>query len=749
MPTLNSSANWLNYSLRAKHEFRTCFYATSHWITREPPWISNTINHTSPALFVLASLILLAGCSSAGYNSAPSDEVNPFLKDWHGQHQLPPFEEIRVPHFQPAYDAGVAELQQEIDAITANPNAPAFANTIIALERAGDTINRVASVMYHLLSTMRTDELSAASKPIISGLSKVFTDVYSNPELFARVKALYDRRNSLGLDGDEMRLLEEYHRDFVRSGALLTSQELTRFKEINQRLSELSTQFGENVTTDTYAKAVFVDDFAIIKNLPEAAIKAAKAEAEKRERPESWAFTAARVSMYPFLQHATSPQLRSELYSLYTDRGNRGGETDNNAIIVETLKLRQERAELLGYPDHTSYVLETRTAPSEQAILEFIDQVWQPSLSAAKRDLRVMKSMAIVEENISEFAASDWWYYAERLKERRYKIDSERVSEYFPVDSVIEGVFGLATRLFGLTFSEMRDVQVWEPSVRVFRVADRNGDFVGIYYADFYARPSKRGGAWMNSFHVQHRMDGKEVYPVVLNVCNFPQPSGDKPALLTLEQTTTFFHEFGHALHGLLSNVRYPSQSGTSTPRDYVEMPSQVYENWALEPEFVPTYARHYQTGEPIPQQLITRIEQSKRHNLGFRRVEYLAASLLDLKLHSLKGDIDDVSAAEAAIMESVGAMPEIVPRYRSGYFQHIFSGGYSSGYYSYLWAEVLDADAFALFQKRGLFDPATAQDFVDHVFSIGGSKDVLVEFEKFLGRSPQTDALLKRDGFK
>ena len=714
----------------------------------------------APASIALLSitLLMLAGCADNRETSTAQEQDNtdsstvqagdnPLLRSWEGGYGLAPFAEIQTEHFASAFEYASAELLEEVDAIAANQSAPTFANTIVAMERSGEQLQKVVGVMFHLLSTMRTDELSETTRPLIGELSQLNTQVYSNKDLYARVKAIYDRRDALGLAEDQLRLLDEYHRNFVRNGSLVEGEKLVRFKEINKRLSEISTKFGESVTKDTYSDAIFVDDASIIEDLPQPAIDAAKAEAEKREKPEQWAFIPARVSLYPFLQYAKSPELRSELYALYTNRGDRGGETDNNELIRETLKLRQERAEILGYSDHTSFVLETRTAPSEAAIEEFLVQLWEPSLAAAKRDLADMKVLAKEREGISNFQASDWWYYSERIREERYQLDSAAISEYFPVDSVIEGVFALATKLFGLTFNEIEGEQVWEETVRVYRVDDRDGNFVGIYYADFYARPSKRGGAWMNSFRDQSTFDGT-VYPVVFNVTNFPQPSGDKPALLSLEQTTTFFHEFGHALHGLLSDVRYPGQAGTSVPRDFVEFPSQVYENWTLEPEFLPTYAKHYESQRPIPSELIASIQRAGRHNLGFRRVEYLAASLLDLKLHALRGKIGNVSATEERILRNIGAIDEIVPRYRPTYFQHIFSGGYSSGYYSYAWAEVLDADAFSLFQQRGLFDQATAQGFVDHVLSIGGSKDVLTEYEKFLGRPVSVDALLRRDGF-
>ena len=581
-------------------------------------------------------------------------------------------------------------------------------------------------------------------------LSKHSDDILLDPRLFRRVKVVYEQKDDLDLTREQQTLLARYYKDFVRGGANLGDTEQARLREINEALSLLSLEFGEHVLKENNSFEMVLDSEADLAGLPEAVISGAAEAARERGHEGKWVFTLQKPSLIPFLQFSERRELREKMLKGYISRGDHNNELDNKSVLSRIAALRVERANLLGYPTHADFILDENMAKKPRNVYDLLNQLWEPALEMARKEARDMQEMIDAEGGNFKLEPWDWWLYAEKIKKARYDLDDEQLRPYFMLDNVRNGAFEVATKLYGITFEERTDIPKYHEDVRVFEVKEADGTHIGILYTDYFPRASKRGGAWMSSYRKQKREKGRNITPVITNVGNLSRPLGDKPALLSLEETLTLFHEFGHALHGLLSDCTYPTLSGTSVPRDFVELPSQIMENWATEPEVLRSYARHYQTGEQIPDERIDKIKKASFFNQGFATVEYLAASFLDMDWHTLtEARQMDPIAFERQSMERIGLIPEIVVRYRSPYFNHIFSGGYSSGYYSYIWAEVLDADAFQAFKETSLFDRGTAQAFRENILSAGGTDDPMAMYVRFRGAEPSIDALLARRGFK
>jgi peptidyl-dipeptidase Dcp len=695
-------------------------------------------------IMLLLGLMVAAGSLPAGA------EDNPFFAPYETPFQVPPFDRIQVTHYMPAFERGIAEQKKEIEGIRDNRDAPTFANTVEAMEHSGELLTRVSDVFYNLNSAETNDEMQAIARDIAPKLSSLNDDIYLDPKLFARVKAIYDKRDKMKLTAEQERLLEETYKHFVRGGANLSEQDKTRFREINERLSVLSLKFGENILAEENRFERVVEDRAGLAGLSQKDIDAAASTAAERGHDGKWVFTLHKPSMIPFLTYAQRRDLRENIYRGYLERGNHGDEFDNKDVLKEESTLRAERATLLGYESHAAYVLDDNMAKTPAHVYELLDKLWNPALARAVSERDAMQAMVNEEGGDFQLASWDWWYYAEKVKKARYDFDDSVLRPYFELDKVRQGAFDTANKLFGITFTERFDLPKYHEEVRTFEVKDRDGSFLAVYYVDYHPRPGKRNGAWMSEFRQQHKENGKDIRPIIVNVSNVSRASADEPALLSLDEVSTLFHEFGHALHGILSNCTYSSLAGTNVARDFVEMPSQVLENWATQPEVMKEYAHHWETGQPIPDDLIQKMNNAKYFNQGFATVEYLAASYLDMDWHTISGEApSDVVAFESQRMDAINLIPEIVPRYRSTYFRHIFGGGYSAGYYSYIWAEVVDADAFQAFKEAGLFDRKTADKFRKYILAAGGTDDPMVLYKKFRGREPEIEPLLERRGLK
>jgi peptidyl-dipeptidase Dcp len=680
---------------------------------------------------------------------APTTPIadNPLLDDWGTPFDIPPFDRIHDEHFGTALDAAFTRQRMEVEAIIANPAPPTFENTIEALERARTRKNKVLKVFGNITATDTNDALDALEIRIKPLDAKERDRIYLDESLYSRVKAVYDARESLELHQEEMRLLELTHRDFVHAGAAVPKERRGRLQEINARLAELTARFGQNLRAETKGFALVITDEADLSGLPADVITAGRATAEARGKSGAWAFGLDRSAFEAFMKFADNRDLRRQMLEAYRDRGSQGNEADNRAILMETARLRAERAALLGFDNHAAYQLRYRMARSPEIAERFLLEVWEPGLARAREELADMEKLA-VEDGVESFEGWDWWYYAEKVRAARYDIDLEATKPYFELSRVREGAFYVASRLFRIRFEPLDDVPVWHPDVRAWKVLDADGTHLGVFMTDDYARDSKSGGAWMNTYRNASRLDG-DVRPVVTNNLNLIKPPPGQPTLMSFDEAETLFHEFGHALQGLLTQVRYERFSGTSgLPRDYVELCSQILEHWASEPEVLAVYARHYETDEIIPQGLIDKISASSSFNQGFMTTEYIAASLLDLAWHTLSAeeaaDVTDPLSFEREVLDSHGLLPEIGPRYRSPYFSHIFAGGYSAGYYAYLWSEILDADGFTAFKERGdIFDPLLARRFRVYILEAGGREEPEILYRKFRGKDPDILPLL------
>jgi peptidyl-dipeptidase Dcp len=680
-------------------------------------------------------------------SSSSSDLPNPLLATWSGEFELPPFAKIKAEHFRPAFDRALAEHRAEIAAIAQNGAEPSFQNTIAALEKGGRELERVANVFFVLAGADTSDEIEAIEREVSPLLARHSNALYLNPALYSRIAALYERRGALGLNPEQARVLERYHTRFVRAGAALEKPAQERLAAINERLASLGTQFGQNVLADEKSFAMILDE-ADLAGLPDFARAAARAAAEERGQPDKYAITLARSSVESFLQFSSRRDLREKAFQAWIRRGENGGTTDNRALIAEMVALRGERAKLLGFATFSDYRLDDQMAKTPAAARELLDEVWGRARAKAAGERAALQALVAQEGGNFALAPHDWRYYTEKLRKAKYDLDEAEIKPYFQLDKMIEAAFETAGRLFGLSFKPV-NISLYHPDARAWEVTDAQGRHVALFIGDYFARSSKHSGAWMTSLRDQERLSG-DIRPIVLNVCNFSKPAAGETALLSFDDARTLFHEFGHALHGMLSNVTYPLLSGTAVPSDFVELPSQLYEHWLEVPEILQRYARHFRTGEPMPEALLDRLLATLTFNQGFDTVEYTACALVDLDLHSLADASGlDVSDFERKDLERIAMPTEIVMRHRLPHFQHLFSGGgYAAGYYSYMWSEVLDADAFAAFEETGnVFDPVVAKRLRDYVYSAGNLRDPSEAYTSFRGRLPTVDALLKKRG--
>jgi len=693
-------------------------------------------------LFVFAGMLIWSCSNQTGQN--------PFFTEWNTPFGTPPFDKIKEGHFMPAFEEGMRQGRLEIDAVADNPEAPTFENTMEALEQSGALLTKVNNVFFNLTSAHTNDSLQSIAKTVAPLLSTYRDDILLNEKLFQRIKTLYEQKDDLNLTEEQNMLLEKRYKDFVRGGANLSEEKKARYREINEELSLLTVQFGDNVLKEDNAFELVIDNEDDLAGLPENVITGASDAAKERGHEGKWVFTLHRPSMTPFLQYSEKRDLREKIFKAYINRGNNDNALDNKKILSRIAALRVERAKLLGYKTHAHFILEENMAKEPKNVYDLLYQLWKPALKRAKQEAREFQAMIDKEGGNFDLEPWDWWYYAEKVKKAKYDLDEEMLRPYFKLENVIQGAFIVANKLFGITLEERTDIPKYHDDVNVFEVKDADGSHIGILYTDYFPRASKRGGAWMNNYREQYKIGDKDIRPIISNVGNFSKPTGDKPSLLSFEEVTTLFHEFGHALHGLLSDCSYERISGTAVSRDFVELPSQIMENWAKEPEVMKMYATHYQTGEPIPDDLIEKIKKSGHFNQGFTTGEYLAASFLDMDWHTLTEPKEqDPLKFERLSMRKIGLIPEIVVRYRSPYFRHIFSGGYSAGYYSYIWAEVLDADAFEAFKETSLFDQKTAEAFRTNILEKGGTVDSMVLYKRFRGAEPKIEPLLKRRGLE
>jgi peptidyl-dipeptidase Dcp len=703
------------------------------------------------ALFVLACA--LGGGSTAspadGQTNPPSPPArsdNPFFKPYGTPFNVQPFPLIKNEHFLPAIEEGIKREAAEVSAIVGNAEPPTFDNTLAALDHAGIFLDEVTAVFGALQSAHTNRELQALAQKTAPMLAAHRDNIALNEALFRRVKAVYDRRESMKLDREQLFLLENTYRGFVRSGALLDEKQKARLRELNQELSLLTLKFGDNVLAETNAFKLVIEDEADLAGLPPS-VRAMAAETAKRAGLEGkWVFTIQVPSMIPFLQFSEKRGLREKLHRAYVMKGDNNNANDNKETVKKIIALRQERSRLLGYPTHAHFVLENNMAKKPETVNAFLKRLWDPTLAKLEAEAAELQALADRAGGGFKLAHWDWWYYTEKLRQEKYALDDASLRPYFALDNVRQGIFTLCGKLYGLKFVELRDMPVYHPEVQVFEVREEDGSHVGVLYMDFHPRDSKRAGAWSGGFRRSYEEAGKRVPPVATIVCNFTRPTADAPSLLSADEVSTFFHEFGHALATLFSQSRYRSRT---VARDSVELPSQIMEHWVFEPGLLAEYAKHYRTGAVIPAELVDKIEKSSLFNQGFITGEYLAASILDMAWHTLPetGGLD-VNAFEKKVLDGIGLIPEVVSRYRSTYFNHIFSGGYAAGYYAYIWSEVLDSDAYEAFKERGdIFDRATALSFRKNVLETFGTEDIEVQYRRFRGADPKIEPLLRNRG--
>jgi peptidyl-dipeptidase Dcp len=705
----------------------------------------------TPLVVTVVVMVLALAACDRDREDRPTEVENPLLTESTLPYGMPHFDRIKDEHFGPALEQGMAEHAAEIEAISNSPEAASFDNTIVAMERSGQLLSSVTRVFFNLSGAHTNDNLQAIQREMAPKMSAHRDAIALNPALFARIDALYRQRDDLGLDSESKRLLERYHTDFVRSGARLSSEQQDRLREINSRLAELGTEFNQRVLAEVNDSAVVVESREELDGLSESAIQAAADEARDRGLEGKYVITLLNTSGQPPLATLTNRELRERIHRASLNRGARGNEHDTTGIVSEIVKLRAERARMLGYETHADYVLEEQTAGSVEVVNEMLAGLAPVAMRNARQESADIQAIIDASEDERfELAPWDWAFYAEKVRQERYQFDESEVKPYFELNNVlVDGVFYAANRLFGLTFEERPDLPTYHPDVSVWEVFEEDGTPLGLMLGDFYARSSKRGGAWMNSYSIQSELLGGQ--PVIGNHLNITRPPEGDPTLMTFDEVTTLFHEFGHVLHGLFSDVTYPRFSGTSVPRDFVEYPSQVYEMWAVWPEVLANYARHYETGERIPQDLLDRVLAAEKFNQGFRTTEYLAASITDQVLHQLPPeeipDADGIMAFEARVLTESGmAFAPVPPRYRLPYFSHSM-GGYSAGYYSYIWSEVLDADSVLWFKENGGLKRENGEHFRRTLLSRGGTADAMDLFMDFAGREPDIQALLERRG--
>lgn len=699
-------------------------------------------------IIIIAGNLLLAACSKTSSKSSMSD--NPLFVPSSLPFEAPDFESINVEHYRPAFEAGMEQELEEIEEIASNPEPSTFENTIVAMEKSGELLQRTSSVFYNLTSAHTNDEIQQIQKEMAPKLAAHSDNILLNAELYERVKTLYDNRDEMNLDEASLKLLEDTHRDFVRAGAQLSEDEKQHMRDINERISTLTTEFQENLLKITKERAVLVDDVKQLEGLSDDRIAAAKEAAAERGNEDQYLLSITNTTRVPVLESLDNRELRKRVWEASAHRGiGENGGIDNQPLILELVRLRAERAKLLGYPNHAAYKLDPQTAQTPEAALDMLEDLIPSVIKNTEREAEAIQEMMRKDGINDEVKPWDWNYYAEKVRQEKYDIDQSEVRSYFELDRVLkDGVFFTMNKLFGITFEERDDLPVYHPNVRVFDVYNKDGSQIGLFYADYFERDSKRGGAWMNSFVSQsHLLDKK---PVIVNVMNIPKPAEGEPALISFDNVTTMFHEMGHAVHGLFSDVTYPSQSGTSVPRDFVEFPSTFEEDWAIQPEVLENYAIHHETGEKIPQELLDKVIEARDFNQGFDTQEYLAATMLDLEWHLLEKETipDDVQSFEKQALSKYNLdMQAVPPRYKSPYFAHIFSGGYAANYYAYIWSEVLAADAFAYMLDQGGLERANGDRFREYILSKGGSQEAMKLYKQYRGQDPQVIHLLKRRG--
>ena len=692
--------------------------------------------------------LLTAGASLAIIMSCGNMETsNPFLTDSKAPFGAPEFDKIQNEHYLPAFEQGIAEAKAEIDAIVANTEEPTFENTIEAMENSGRTLNKVAGVFYNLMEANTNDQMQEIAEKVAPMMTEYSMYVSLNDALFQKVKAVYEKKDELGLDKDQMTLLEDSYKSFVRGGANLSDEDKALYSKWSEELSLLTLQFSKNVLAATNAYTLHITDEADLAGLPEY-VKTMGAETAKEKGLEGWAYTLDYPSYGPFLKYSTNRELRKQIWTAYNTRAI-GGEFDNTEIVKKIVDLRIKIANILGYETYADYALEERMAKNKETVDGFIMELLQPSMEFARKD--VADVLAYAKKNGFEDEVLQSWdftYWSERYQEAEYSLSAEELKPYFQLESCIDAVFGLATRLYGISFTELDNVPVYHEDVKVYEVKDADGSHLALFYADFFPRASKRGGAWMTGFRDQCVVDGVEERPFISIVCNFTKPTADAPSLITHDELTTFLHEFGHALHGIFAKGRYSSLTGTSVSRDFVELPSQIMENWAYEPEYLNSFAKHYQTGEPIPAELIEKIVAAKNYLAGYGQVRQLHFGYLDMAWHSLK-EVPETGTVEfeQSVLAPWAVMPAAEGAAFSTSFSHIFSGGYSAGYYSYKWAEVLEADAFSLFKEKGIFNTEVSNSFRKNILEKGGAEDEAVIYRNFRGHDPEPAALMEKLG--
>ena len=698
---------------------------------------------------IALSIITLASCTKGEKKTEVLE--NPFLTEYQTPFKVVPFDKIKTEYYMPAFEAGMKEQLAEVDAIVNNTETPSFQNTILDFDKSGETLDRVSNVFFNILECNTSDELQELAEQLMPMLSKHSDAISMNPKLFEKIDYVYQHRNEMGLDDQQIRVVEKYHDDFVRSGAALPLDKQGELSEINEKLSTLSLQFGNNLLKENSNFKLVIENESDLSGLPQTSIEAAAEQAKTDGMEGKWVFTLSKPSLIPFLQYADNRDLRKQLYLAYYNRGDNGNEFDNKGLIKEMIQLRQQKAQLLGYDNYANYVLAVNMAHDAATVDQFLIDIFNPAQALAKKELAEMQAIAKKEGAKFKLQGWDWWYYAEKLRKAKYDFDENQIKPYLTVDNVRNGMFDAANKLYGVTFTPNNNIPVYYPGVETYEVKEANGDFLGILYLDYYPRASKSGGAWCTSFReAGHDINGNKIYPLVSLVMNFTPATDSIPALLTWDETETMWHEFGHSLHAFFSDGLYSRTCG-AVPHDFVELPSQIMENWVAEPEVIRSYAKHYQTGEVMPDNLIQKIENSALFNQGFMTTELIAASILDMKYHELTNvEGLDVDAFEKQQMDAIKLMPEILPRYRSTNFAHIFNGGYCAGYYAYTWAEVLDKDAFNYFKTSGnLFNPEIAAAFRKHCLQDGGNDEGMVQYRKFRGQDPDKEPYLKARGLK
>lgn len=676
-------------------------------------------------------------------------QSNPLLAEWNTPYQMPPFDQIKNEHYQPAIKEAIEKQQEEIKAIAENANTPDFANTIEALENSGKDLKRITRVFYNVKNANGDEELQKIAEELAPVLSKNSDDIFLNEKLFARIKSVNENGEITSqLNPEQKQLLKKTYTSFVRNGANLPEEKKERLRKINSEIALLTLKFGNNVLNETNNYTLVVADEGRLAGLPTPLIETAAKEAENRDQKGKWVFTLNNSSVMPFLQYAEDRELRQEIWNAYQLRGNNDNAYDNKESLLKIANLRLEKANILGYKSHAAYVLEESMSKTPEGAMDLLNQLWQPALQKAKNEAADIQKLMQQDGIQGNVTPADWRYYSEKIRQQRYDFDENQMQAYFSLENTREGIFMVTEKLYGLKFEQLNDVPVYHEDVTVWKVTEKDGTEIGVLLMDMHPRATKNGGAWMTSYRPQSTVNGERIKPIISIVCNFTQPTDSTPALLTFDEVTTFFHEFGHALHGLLSDVQYESLAGTSVPRDFVELPSQIMENWAEEPEVLKMFAKHYQTGETIPDEMIEKMKATGTFNQGFATTEYLAASILDMMYHAIEEPLEgDVVSYEINSMKEAGLTDAIIPRYRSTYFNHVFSGGYSAGYYSYIWSEVLDSDAFEAFKSTSLFDPENAASFRKNVLERGGTQDPEELYVNFRGKKPSIEPLLKKRG--